>query len=75
MSVRQKFGWAVPVAAVVIVSGTPMGALGTSNDAMPARFVYLRDVDPSIQQDMRYAGSDNFTGRPVPGYEAPECIW
>ena len=74
MSVRQKFGWAVPVAAVVIVSGTPMGALGTSNDAMPARFVYLRDVDPSIQQDMRYAGSDNFTGRPVPGYEAPECI-
>ena len=74
MNVRQKFGWAVPVAAVVIVSGAPMSALGTPNDAMPARFVYLRDVDPSIQQDMRYAGSDNFTGRPVPGYEAPECI-
>jgi D-alanyl-D-alanine dipeptidase len=23
---------------------------------------------------MRYAGPDNFTGRPVPGYEAAECV-
>ena len=41
---------------------------------MPKDFVYLRDVDPSIEQDMRYAESDNFTGRPVPGYDAPECV-
>ena len=41
---------------------------------MPKDFVYLRDVDPTIQQDMRYAGSKNFTGRPVPGYDAPECV-
>jgi D-alanyl-D-alanine dipeptidase len=41
---------------------------------MPADFVYLHDVDPSIQQDMRYAGSDNFTEHPVPGYDAPECV-
>ena len=33
-----------------------------------------RDVDPTIQQDMRYAGSNNFTGGPVPGYDAPECV-
>lgn len=25
-------------------------------------------------QDIRYAGSHNFTGRPVPGYQAGECI-
>lgn len=36
--------------------------------------VYLRDVDASIRQDMRYAGSDNFTGRALPGYGAPECM-
>ena len=42
--------------------------------SMPDDFVYLRDVDPSIRQDMRYAGSDNFTGAPVPGYEAAECV-
>jgi D-alanyl-D-alanine dipeptidase len=41
---------------------------------MPADFVYLRDIDPTIQQDMRYAGSDNFTSHPVPGYQAPECV-
>jgi D-alanyl-D-alanine dipeptidase len=41
---------------------------------LPAGFVYLRDVDPSIAQDIRYAGSDNFVGRPLPGYEAAECI-
>ncbi|MFZ1105981.1 MAG: M15 family metallopeptidase [Hyphomicrobiaceae bacterium] len=36
--------------------------------------VYLRDIDPTILQDMRYAGPDNFTGRRVPGYGAPECM-
>jgi D-alanyl-D-alanine dipeptidase len=41
---------------------------------MPKDFVYLRDVDPSIAQDMRYAGTDNFTGHRVPGYDAPECV-
>jgi D-alanyl-D-alanine dipeptidase len=41
---------------------------------MPKSFVYLRDIDPTILQDMRYAGPDNFVGRKVPGYEAPECV-
>jgi D-alanyl-D-alanine dipeptidase len=41
---------------------------------MPKDFVYLRDVDASIAQDMRYAGSRNFTGRPVDGYAAGECV-
>ena len=40
---------------------------------IPPRFVRLADVAPSIRQDIRYAGSDNFTGRPVPGYAAAEC--
>jgi D-alanyl-D-alanine dipeptidase len=41
---------------------------------LPPGFVYLRDVAPAITQDMRYAGYDNFTGRPLPGYDAPECV-
>src|SRR3974377_1110738 len=41
---------------------------------LPSGFVYLRDIDASILQDIRYAGYDNFTGRPLPGYGAPECI-
>lgn len=45
-----------------------------AREALPAGFVYLRDIDPSIAQDMRYAAHDNFTGRPLPGYGAPECV-
>ena len=41
---------------------------------LPAGFVYLRDVDPTIIQDIRYAGSNNFVGRPLAGYEAAECV-
>ncbi|MGH6736868.1 MAG: M15 family metallopeptidase [Methyloceanibacter sp.] len=41
---------------------------------MPEGFVYLRDVDPTIEQDIRYARSDNFTGKKVPGYGAAECV-
>ncbi len=42
--------------------------------ALPKGFVYLRDVDPTIVQDVRYAGSHNFVGRPIKGYLAGECI-
>lgn len=41
---------------------------------LPEGFVYLRDIDASIAQDMRYAGTDNFIGRPLPGYGTAECI-
>jgi D-alanyl-D-alanine dipeptidase len=34
----------------------------------------LRDIDPTIVQDIRYAGSHNFVGRPIRGYLAAECI-
>jgi D-alanyl-D-alanine dipeptidase len=57
------------VAALLTARASPMSA-----GSMPNGFVYLRDVDPSIQQDMRYAGSNNFTGAPVPGYDASECV-
>lgn len=43
-------------------------------DGLPEGFVYLREVAPSIRQDMRYFGRHNFIGRPIDGYLAPECI-
>jgi len=45
-----------------------------AGSALPKGFVYLRDVDPTIVQDIRYAGSHNFVGRPIKGYPAAECI-
>jgi D-alanyl-D-alanine dipeptidase len=43
-------------------------------ERLPAGFVYLRDIDAGIAQDMRYATDDNFTGHPLPGYGAAECV-
>lgn len=42
--------------------------------ALPKGFVYLSTIDPSIKQDIRYAGNNNFLGHPVTGYNAAECL-
>ena len=57
---------------VLIIITLPAPALAGS--ALPKGFVYLRDIDPTIVQDIRYAGSHNFIGRPIRGYLAAECI-
>jgi zinc D-Ala-D-Ala dipeptidase len=49
-------------------------ALAVAGAALPKGFVYLRDIDPTIVQDLRYAGPHNFVGRPIRGYLAAECI-
>jgi zinc D-Ala-D-Ala dipeptidase len=41
---------------------------------LPGGFVYLRDIDPGIIQDIRYATANNFVGRPLSGYGAAECV-
>src|SRR5512141_3353050 len=47
----------------------PVGA-----QTLPGGFVFLRDIDPSIIQDIRYAGANNFVGRRLSGYDAAECV-
>src|SRR3982074_1537570 len=42
--------------------------------SLPSGFVFLRDIDPTIVQDIRYAGPNNFIGRPLAGYDAAECV-
>jgi D-alanyl-D-alanine dipeptidase len=51
-----------------------MTALTAAAAQAQTPLIYLRDIDASIRQDMRYAGSDNFTGKPLPGYDAAECM-
>jgi D-alanyl-D-alanine dipeptidase len=36
--------------------------------------VDVRSVDSTIEVDLRYATSNNFTGAPLPGYEAPRAL-
>jgi D-alanyl-D-alanine dipeptidase len=40
----------------------------------PAAFVDASTVVPRLIVEMRYAGSHNFVGRPIDGYEAPRCL-
>ncbi len=56
--------------AAVCSGGLPAAA---RRAGPPEGFVRLADVVPSIKEDMRYAGKENFLGRPVPGYRAPQC--
>jgi D-alanyl-D-alanine dipeptidase len=50
-----------------------IAAASAAAGELPAGFARLSDIAPSIVQDMRYAGPNNFTGAPVPGYHAPQC--
>ena len=66
-----RIAWA---AAVLVAASLVTAATAGKTPALPAGFVHLRLVDPSIRQEIRYAGSDNFTGKPLPGYASGECI-
>ncbi len=65
---------AVPALAGSAVPKGSVAKVSVPKASVPKGFVYLRDVDPTIVQDIRYAGSNNFVGRPIKGYRAAECI-
>jgi D-alanyl-D-alanine dipeptidase len=46
----------------------------SSNAASDSLLVDVRSIDPTIQTDLRYATANNFTGAPLPGYEAPRAL-
>jgi zinc D-Ala-D-Ala dipeptidase len=56
------------------IVATRAGALEQHLPKPPQSFVDLRRVAPSIVVDIRYAGSHNFVGHPVPGYLADKCL-
>ncbi len=72
---RQQLSFTCKAVSLVLMAFALAGAsaMAGKTKLLPG-FVYLRDIDPSIIHDIRYAGYDNFMGGPVPGYKAPECI-
>lgn len=71
MTVFDRIPSAALALAVAIVT---VGCGSARAQPLPADFVYLRDIDPTIQQDIRYAGVNNFVGRRLTGYDSAECI-
>ncbi len=64
----------ISIACIVALGSFLTASPAANSGKMPKDFVYLRDVDPSIEKDMRYASTNNFTGVKVEGYNAPECV-
>jgi D-alanyl-D-alanine dipeptidase len=62
------------VKKIVMVLAVAAIASSASAQTLPGGFVFLRDMDPTIIQDIRYAGPNNFVGRPLRGYGAAECV-
>ena len=58
-----------PLLTVLLLTLTPIIARGD-----PSLLVNARASTPSLLTDIRYAGNNNFMGRPVAGYEAPLCL-
>jgi D-alanyl-D-alanine dipeptidase len=59
------------LAALVVLSAC------ASQSTYPSRsdgFVNAATVVSGLRVEMRYAGSHNFVGRPINGYEAPVCL-
>lgn len=50
------------------------GAQAAFAQKRAADFVDAAAIVPSLIVDMRYAGSHNFVGRPIDGYEKPHCL-
>jgi D-alanyl-D-alanine dipeptidase len=69
---RQRQTPPRPAGAAVSVNAAslPPGADGTAESVL----VDVQSVDSTIRVDARYAGSNNFTGARLPGYDAPRAL-
>jgi zinc D-Ala-D-Ala dipeptidase len=56
--------------AVLVIAGLQPA----SAQDRPSDFVDVASVVPGLTEDIRYAGSHNFVGRPIDGYEASRCL-
>ncbi len=49
-------------------------SMSSCGQNLPKGFVYLSNVDASIQTEMRYISNNNFIGKPIDGYIKPTII-
>lgn len=66
-------GMLLAVLACTGCAFTPGVRVAPAQDASAAGMLDVAMLAPDLHIDMRYAGSNNFTGARVEGYEAPRC--
>ena len=65
---------ATPANTAPAPAAKPAVQVSPATTAEQAGLVDVSTLAPDIRVEMRYAGSDNFTGAVVPGYEAKKCL-
>lgn len=61
-----------PIVGVALADAPPQ--ISPARTMAEAGMVDIRTLVPDIAENIHYAGSDNFTGAPVPGYDAAGCF-
>ena len=59
---------------LIVLCLVPFTVTSCSKDKLPGGFVYIQNVIPDVQMDIRYYGPHNFLGEKVDGYLAPKCV-
>lgn len=76
--VRIGSGWcgfaAACALALASVAASAASVIAPAADAAQAGMLDVATLAADIEVDIRYAGDNNFTGQPVPGYEAGKCL-
>lgn len=64
-----------PVARAIAAAAAALAftACASQTGEPPAGFTRLSESAPDIVQEIRYNGEHNFVGRPITGYDVPEC--
>ena len=60
--------------AALLALALTLAGCATSHDGTPQGFVDASLAARGLAVEMRYAGSHNFVGRPIAGYETPTCL-
>jgi zinc D-Ala-D-Ala dipeptidase len=60
--------------SVLAACSAPSPAPDAQTESRQHGFVDAAEIVPGLLVDMRYAGADNFVGRPIAGYQTPLCL-
>lgn len=58
----------------LVILAIPLNLCYVQEKELPPGFEYLKETIPDIVLEMRYAGSHNFIGKPINGYQEPKAI-
>lgn len=51
-----------------------VASIQQEKNQLPDGFVYVKDIIPHLEVDLRYCGHHNFIGKPIQGYLEPQTI-